>query len=103
MWVFHALILYVALGICQENNLGNLYFSLDFLRSATYNVAMFDAIKFKSPRHRTNGSGGFILAETARMLFSRGLHYTASAEKMRGRNDLSDVQAFHGEEIWDLW
>jgi hypothetical protein len=37
MLIFHGFIVYVALGICQENNLAGLHFSLDFIRSATYN------------------------------------------------------------------
>jgi hypothetical protein len=54
---------------------------------------MFDGLKMKSPRNRANGSGGYILAEAARMLLDRGLHYTASAEKMEGRNDLRKMPA----------
>jgi hypothetical protein len=44
-------------------------------------------VRNKSPRNRANGSEGYILAETARMLFSRELHYTAPAEKREGRNE----------------
>jgi len=46
----------------------------------------------KNPRNRANGSGGFIFAETAKTLFSRGFHYTASAEKTEGRHDLPQLQ-----------
>jgi hypothetical protein len=50
-------------------------------------------LRTKSPQNRANGFEGFILAETARMLFARELHCTAFAEKMEGRNDLRKMPA----------
>lgn len=54
---------------------------------------VFEGYQNESPRNRANGCEGYILAETARMLFVRELHSTAFAEKMEGRNDLRKVSA----------
>ena len=43
--------------------------------------------KQKAPETAGNGFEGFILAETAKMLWVRELQYTAFAEKREGRNE----------------